>query len=80
MTNFRRVDRNSFANYKAIKYLQIIVIHIWCMPTQVTFMNLKTDLFLNTLTKEDVVKIWHPHVKFYNTENMEETKVNNITL
>jgi hypothetical protein len=42
-------------------------------------MNLKTDMFLNTLSKEDVVKIWHPHVKFYNTENMEETKVDNIT-
>ena len=39
------------------------------------FRNLKEDNFLNTVGREDAGKIWYPKVIFYNTREMEETKV-----
>ena len=49
--------------------------------TRVTFRNLRHETFLNTMGKEDALKVWYPKVLFYNTEGMEETKVrkNQIT-
>ena len=44
--------------------------------TRVTFRNLRHATFLNTMGKEDALKVWYPKVLFYNTEGMEETKVN----
>ena len=43
--------------------------------TRVTFRNLRHETFLNTMGKEDALKVWYPKVLFYNTEGMEETKV-----
>jgi hypothetical protein len=47
--------------------------------SRVTFRNLKTESYLNTVGSKDAEKIWYPKVLFYNTENMEETKVKNET-
>ena len=46
----------------------------WKDP-RVTFRNLKEDTYLNTVGNDDAAKIWYPQVVFYNTKNMEETKV-----
>ena len=43
--------------------------------TRVIFRNLRHKTFLNTMGKEDALKVWYPKVLFYNTEGMEETKV-----
>ena len=41
----------------------------------IKFKNLKKENFLNTVGREDAAKIWYPQVVFYNTREMEETKV-----
>ena len=46
----------------------------WKDP-RVTFRNLKEDTYLNTVGNDDAAKIWYPQVVFYNTKDMEETKV-----
>ena len=46
----------------------------WHDP-RVTFMNLKKDIHMNSLTNEDVNHVWYPKVTFYNTDEMEETEV-----
>ena len=43
--------------------------------SRVAFRNLKKDTFLNTVGNDDAAKIWYPQVVFYNTKDMEETKV-----
>ena len=43
--------------------------------SRVKFRNLKKENFLNTVGREDAAKIWYPQVVFYNTREMEETKV-----
>ena len=45
--------------------------------SRVAFRNLKEDTFLNTVGNDDAAKIWYPQVVFYNTKDMEETKVKN---
>ena len=44
--------------------------------SRVVFRNLKQDTFLNTLDTQDTKKIWYPQVVLYNTENKENTQVN----
>ena len=44
--------------------------------SRLAFRNLKADAFLNTIGNDDAAKIWYPQVVFYNTKDMEETKVN----
>ena len=46
----------------------------WHDP-RVTFLNLKKDTYLNSLTNEDANKVWYPKITFYNTDEMEETEV-----
>ena len=48
--------------------------------TRVTFRNLRHETFLNTMGKEDALKVWYPKVLFYNTEGMEETKVSKVVI
>ena len=43
--------------------------------SRVKFRNLKKENFLNTVGREDAAKIWYPQIVFYNTREMEETKV-----
>ena len=45
--------------------------------SRVKFRNLKKENFLNTVGREDAAKIWYPQLTFYNTKDMEETKVTN---
>ena len=47
--------------------------------SRVKFRNLKKENFLNTVGTSDAEKIWYPQVVFYNTRDMEETKVNMLT-
>ena len=42
---------------------------------RVTFKNLKQDIFLNTVGRDDAAKVWYPKIVFYNTRGMEETMV-----
>ena len=51
----------------------------WYDP-RVTFLNLKKDSHMNSLTNEDATKVWYPKVTFYNTEEMEETEVISLTI
>ena len=51
----------------------------WYDP-RVTFLNLKKDSHMNSLTNEDATKVWYPKVTFYNTEEMEETEVRSLTI
>ena len=46
----------------------------WHDP-RVTFLNLKKDTHLNSLTNEDANKVWYPKITCYNTDEMEETEV-----
>ena len=46
--------------------------------SKVTFRNLKEDSFLNAVGNDDAAKIWYPQVVFYNTEDVEETKVKKL--
>ena len=48
--------------------------------SRVAFRNLKKDTFLNTVGNDDAAKIWYPQVVFYNTKDMEETKVSHDKL
>ena len=43
--------------------------------SRVKFKNLKQDVFLNTVGREDASKVWYPRVVFYNTRETEETTV-----
>ena len=45
------------------------------MDSRVRYRNLKSYEYLNTLGSTDAAKIWHPKVIFYNTRDMEKTKV-----
>ena len=54
--------------------LQYTLLLEW-RDTRVTFRNLRQETFLNTMGKEDALKVWYPKVVFYNTEDMAETKV-----
>ena len=47
--------------------------------SRVKFRNLKKKNFLNTVGREDAAKIWYPQVVFYNTREMEETKVKHLS-
>jgi hypothetical protein len=46
-----------------------------CKYLRLEFRNLKNEMFLNTIGKDDANKIWYPRVVLYNTELMTETKV-----
>ncbi len=46
----------------------------WKDP-RVTFLNLKEELYMNTVGREDGKKIWQPIVIFLNTKNRLETTV-----
>ena len=48
------------------------------MDSRVRYRNLKSYEYLNTLGSTDAAKIWHPKVVFYNTRDMEKTKVSCI--
>ena len=54
--------------------LQYMLQLAWHDP-RVTFMNLKKDTHMNSLTNEDANHVWYPKVTFYNTDEMEETEV-----
>ena len=54
--------------------LQYRLTLIW-KDSRVAFRNLKEETFLNTVGDDDAAKIWYPQVIFYNTKNMEGTKV-----
>ena len=43
--------------------------------SRLTFWNLKAESYLNTVRREDAVKVWYPRLEFYNTKEKEETKV-----
>ena len=58
----------------AIMTLQYKLSFKW-MDSRISFQNLKTYDFLNTVGSHDAKKIWHPNVIFYNTRDMEQTKV-----
>ena len=58
----------------AIMTLQYRLSFKW-MDSRVKYRNLKSYEYLNTLGSHDAAKIWHPKVVFYNTRNMEKTKV-----
>ena len=51
----------------------------WYDP-RVTFLNLKKDSHMNSLTNEDATKVWYPKVTFYNTDEMEETEVIRLSI
>ena len=40
-----------------------------------TYHNLKTDMYLNTLSSEDINKLWLPLVIYTNTEQLETTRL-----
>ena len=40
-----------------------------------SFQNLKTNLFLNDLSLEDISKLWHPLVIYTNTDKQETTRL-----
>ena len=63
----------------AIMTLQYKLSFKW-MDSRISFQNLKAYDFLNTVGSYDARKIWHPNVVFYNTRDMEQTKVttNNV--
>ena len=63
----------------SIMTLQYNLLLEW-WDTRVTFRNLRRETFLNTMGKEDALKVWYPKVLFYNTEGMEETKVSEIEI
>ena len=58
----------------AIMTLQYKLSFKW-MDSRITFQNLKSFDFLNTVATYDAQKIWHPNVVFFNTRDMEQTKV-----
>ena len=58
----------------AIMTLQYKLSFKW-KDTRISFQNLKTYDFVNTIGSNDYNKIWHPSAVFYNTRNMEQTKV-----
>ena len=58
----------------AIMTLQYKLSFKW-MDSRITFQNLKSFDFLNTVGTYDAQKIWHPNVVFFNTRDMEQTKV-----
>ena len=58
----------------AIMTLQYKLSFKW-MDSRISFQNLKSYDFLNTVSSNDAGKIWHPKVMFFNTREMEQTKV-----
>ncbi len=42
---------------------------------ELTFRNLKGEMFMNTLTTSDVEKIWYPKLLFFNTRYKKSTEV-----
>ena len=48
--------------------------------SRLTFWNLKAESYLNTVSRQDAVKVWYPKLQFYNTKEKEETKVRNLLL
>ena len=63
----------------AIMTLQYRLSFKW-MDSRVKYRNLKSYEYLNTLGSTDAAKIWHPKVVFYNTRDMEKTKVFNSAI
>ena len=61
----------------AIMTLQYRLSFKW-MDSRVRYRNLKSYEYLNTLGSIDAAKIWHPKVVFYNTRDMEKTKVKTL--
>ena len=57
---------------ESIMTLQYTLTLKW-MDGRVTFRNLKSDTFLNTIDTQDASKIWYPKLLFYNTEDKEDT-------
>ena len=43
--------------------------------SRLKFRHLKENTYLNTIGREDALKVWHPKVVFYNTKEKEKTKV-----
>ena len=64
----------SLEEVASIMKLQYMLRLAWHDP-RVTFMNLKKDTHMNSLTNEDASHVWYPKVTFYNTDEMEETEV-----
>ena len=58
----------------AIMTLQYKLSFKW-MDSRISFQNLKSYDFLNTVSSNDAGKIWHPNVILFNTREMEQTKV-----
>ena len=45
------------------------------MDDRISFQNLKTYNYLNTVASKGASKIWHPSLEFFNTQNLEQTEV-----
>ena len=45
------------------------------MDDRISFQNLKTHNYLNTVGSNDAIKIWYPSLEFFNTQNVEQTEV-----
>ena len=58
----------------AIMTLQYKLSFKW-VDSRISFQNLKAHDFLNTVGSHDARAIWHPNVIFYNTRDMEQTRV-----
>ena len=58
----------------AIMTLQYKLSFKW-KDSRISFQNLKSHDFLNSVGSYDAKKIWHPNVVFFNTRDMEQTKV-----
>ena len=58
----------------AIMTLQYKLSFKW-KDSRISFQNLKSHDFLNSVGSFDAKKIWHPNVLFFNTKDMEQTKV-----
>ena len=58
----------------AIMTLQYKLSFKW-KDSRISFQNLKSHDFLNSVGSYDAKKIWHPNVIFFNTRDMEQTKV-----
>ena len=65
------LDMNEVDSSMLLRYQMILR---W-KDSRVRFKNLKQDLFLNTVGREDASKVWYPRVVFYNTRETEETMV-----
>ena len=74
---FLSVDITTVLNLdevESIMTLQYTLTLKW-MDRRVTFRNLKSETFLNTIDTLDASKMWYPRLLFYNTADKEDTQV-----